>query len=204
MRRTDRCPSRSQKLGAEGRRIGSKRGTGKKNSGERTIPWPVLASGAMSRSADDTLDDTLEAIDWAALEAAARAARERAHAPYSRFLVGAAILTDDGTVVAGCNVENRSYGLSICAERTAVVRAVAAGLLDRDRPLRAVLVVTDTAPPASPCGMCRETLREFGDESLPVRLANLAGEHVEHTLGALHPHAFEFDGPIEEGERLPA
>ncbi|MEO1086024.1 MAG: cytidine deaminase [Acidobacteriota bacterium] len=89
-------------------------------------------------------------MDWDALFDAARAARERAYAPYSRFQVGAALLTGDGTLIPGCNVENRSFGLCICAERTAVSSAVAAG----HREFVAVAVVTDTAPPAVPCGMC--------------------------------------------------
>lgn len=150
----------------------------------------------MSQHPESAIDG--DAIDWKALVAAATAARDRAHAPFSKFHVGAAIVTDDGTVVTGCNVENRTYGLTICAERTAVVKAVVDGLLDADRPLRAVAVVTDAVPPATPCGMCRETLREFGRSELPIRVANVAGEFADHTLGELHPHAFEFDGPSDD------
>jgi cytidine deaminase len=123
--------------------------------------------------------------DWEALIAAATAARDRAHAPYSRFLVGAALLMEDGSIVSGCNVENRSYGLAICAERTAMAAAVARGL---SRPL-ALAVVTTTTPPSAPCGMCRETLREFA-EDLPIVLANLDGERVETTLAELLPRSF--------------
>lgn len=129
-------------------------------------------------------------MDWQPLYDAAREARERAYAPYSHFLVGAALLTDDGQIITGCNVENRSYGLTICAERTAVAAAVAAG----HRRLRAIAVVTDASPPAMPCGMCRETLNEFAPD-LPVLVANLAGERRETTLRDLHPAPFEFSGP---------
>ena len=124
-------------------------------------------------------------LDWQPLIAAATAVRERAHAPYSRFLVGAALLMEDGSIVSGCNVENRSYGLAICAERTAMAAAVARGL---SRPL-ALAVVTTTTPPSAPCGMCRETLREFA-EDLPIVLANLDGERAETTLAELLPRSF--------------
>jgi cytidine deaminase len=126
-------------------------------------------------------------MDWDALVEAAREARERAYAPYSRFQVGAALLTADGTVFTGCNVENRSFGLCICAERTAVARAVASG----HREFRALAVVTDTAPPAMPCGMCRETLAEFARE-LPVLCANLADERVVYRLEDIFPAPFEW------------
>lgn len=88
----------------------------------------------------------------------ARAVMENAYAPYSRFHVGAAIEADDGSVHVGCNVENASYGLTICAERMAVGAAVAAG----KRKLRRVAVATAVEPPATPCGACRQLLAEFG------------------------------------------
>ena len=117
------------------------------------------------------------------IEAAAEA-RERAHAPYSGFTVGAATLDEQGRIHCGCNVENASYGLSVCAERHAVAAAIAAG---GDR-IVAVAVVTDTDPPASPCGACRQVLVEFGD--FPVILANPAGERVLTTVSRLLPDAF--------------
>ncbi len=111
-------------------------------------------------------------------------AREQAHAPYSGFLVGAAVLGSDGRVFTGCNVENASYGLSVCAERNAIAAAVAAGV----REIRAIAVVTETSPPASPCGACRQVILEFGD--VPVICANPAGERLVRTAAELLPAAF--------------
>ncbi len=126
------------------------------------------------------------------LIAAALAARERAYAPYSRFQVGAAILTSAGEVVAGCNVENVSYGLTTCAERTAVFAARAAGKLG-DPPagpaIAAVAIVADTATPPSPCGACRQVLHEFGPGCLVV-MANLRGDRRVAPLAALLPDPF--------------
>jgi cytidine deaminase len=122
-----------------------------------------------------------------ALLAAARAVRRHAHAPYSRFLVGAAVLDDAGRIHAGCNVENASYGLTLCAERNAIAAAVAAGA----RSLRAAAVVTrERHPPATPCGACRQVLAEFGADDLPVLLAGPTGAALEQALGALLPQAF--------------
>ena len=127
-----------------------------------------------------------------ALVEAALAARERAYAPYSRFRVGAAILTGTGEIVAGCNVENVSYGLTNCAERTAVFAARAAGKLGdpHEGPaIVAVAVVADTAVPPSPCGACRQVLHEFGPGCLVV-MANLRGDRRVAPLAALLPDAF--------------
>jgi cytidine deaminase len=125
-------------------------------------------------------------VSCPALLAAARAARESAYAPFSGFAVGAALLAEDGRIFTGCNVENRSFGLSLCAERAAVAAAVAAGA----RRFRAVAVVTDASPPAAPCGLCRETLAEFCGPDFPVHVANLDGEERTTTLGELLPHPF--------------
>jgi cytidine deaminase len=131
-----------------------------------------------------------QASDDEALVAAARAVRRRAHAPYSRFAVGAAVRDERGRVHVGCNVENASYGLTICAERNAVAAAVAAGA----RAVRAVAVVTPTRPPGSPCGACRQVLAELGDARTRVLLAAPTGKAEATTLGELLPRAFVLRG----------
>jgi cytidine deaminase len=123
---------------------------------------------------------------WTPLLEAAWKAREHAHAPYSRFQVGAALLTRDGRVVGGCNVENAAYPVSLCAERGALSAAVAGGLKPGD--LAAVVVVTDTAMLTPPCGACRQALAEFA-ATLPVLLANRS-ERTLHRLEDLLPHSF--------------
>lgn len=124
----------------------------------------------------------------AELERAARAARERAYAPYSHFHVGAALVVASGEIFTGANVENASYGLCICAERNAVVAAALAG----HRDVRAICVVTDASPPASPCGMCRQTLLEFAAQPATTRIIALGpnGARDEWTLAELIPHGF--------------
>ena len=128
-------------------------------------------------------------IPWEQLFEAAAKVRERAHVPYSRFPVGAAVLYPDGAVVTGCNVENSSYGLTVCAERSALAAAVAQG---RSQPL-AVAIVVDTPTPCPPCGMCRQVILEFAPKDLPVRSRNLKGDEARYTLGELLPHAFSSD-----------
>ncbi|MDI6869968.1 MAG: cytidine deaminase [Bacillota bacterium] len=123
--------------------------------------------------------------DREALIAAAARARESAYAPYSKFKVGAALLTGGGGVFTGCNVENASSGATICAERTAVVKAVSEG----ERDFVALAVVTDVPRPASPCGICRQVLVEF-NPALPVIMANLAGEYRVERADTLLPLAF--------------
>lgn len=125
------------------------------------------------------------AYDREALIAAAARVREHAYVPYSKFKVGAALLGASGRVYTGCNVENASSGATICAERTAVVKAVSEG----ERDFVALAVVTDVPQPASPCGICRQVLVEFNPE-LPVIMANLRGEYRVERVSGLLPQAF--------------
>jgi len=120
------------------------------------------------------------------LLAIARKAREQAYCPYSRFPVGAALLTSDGEIFAGCNVENLSFGLTVCAERTALCSAVAAG----KRQFSGMVVVTDTPEPATPCGACRQALYEFSPD-LWLVTANLQGQQRVYRLSELLPDAFQ-------------
>ena len=106
----------------------------------------------------------VSADDLAALSTAAREASAFAYCPYSKFRVGAAVLTGDREIIGGCNVENASYGLTICAERNAIFRAVATG----HREIRALVLYTPTAKPVTPCGACRQVLAEFGGDATVV------------------------------------
>jgi cytidine deaminase len=123
----------------------------------------------------------------------ARQARERGYAPYSKFLVGAAVLTRDGRRFSGCNVENASYGLCNCAERTALFSAMAAGCRPGD--FAALAVVADTPHPVSPCGACRQVMAELCDEDMPVLLANLRGDTTQTNIGTLLPGSFKLSVP---------
>jgi cytidine deaminase len=123
------------------------------------------------------------------LEAAARKAAERAYAPYSKFRVGAAVQGGSGRIYAGCNVENASYGLCNCAERTAVFAAVTAG----ETRITAVAVYTPTANVTLPCGACRQVLHEFGPEAAVVGICD-GEERVSTSVAALLPLAF---GPAD-------
>ena len=114
----------------------------------------------------------------------ARKAADFAYAPYSKFRVGAALLSGDGTIFTGCNVENRSYGLTVCAERTAVFKAVSAGLLS----FKAIAISTpDSETPVGPCGACRQVLSEFMPPSSPVIFGGSGKDKVSTTLGILYP-----------------
>jgi cytidine deaminase len=123
-------------------------------------------------------------VDLAHVIEAARATSERAYAPYSNFRVGAAALSDAGAIYAGCNVENASYGLSMCAERNAVAGMVAAD----DRKIRLVAVVSPDSASCFPCGACRQVLREFGCEEVVV--LDAYGRPKGYPLDTLLPHAF--------------
>lgn len=119
------------------------------------------------------------------LVAAAREARERAVAPYSGFKVGAALETGDGLIVTGCNVENASYGLTVCAERVALFKA----LSDGHRTFVRMVVVAETEMPTTPCGACRQVLWEFAPD-LEIIIANLITVTARHRLADLLPHPF--------------
>jgi cytidine deaminase len=120
------------------------------------------------------------------LVTAAREARERAHAPFSHFKVGAALETSDGRIITGCNIENATYGLTLCAERVAVFKAVSDGFLSFKR----IAVVADTSDPTPPCGPCRQILWEFAGD-IEVILANLQEEKARYRLSELLPLPFD-------------
>lgn len=114
------------------------------------------------------------------------AASKQAHVPYSHFHVGAALLTTDGKIYRGCNIENASYGLTNCAERTAIFKAVSEG----DKQFSAIAVVGDTDGPISPCGACRQVLAEFCDDHTQIILANLKGDFVITNINEILPGYF--------------
>jgi cytidine deaminase len=124
-------------------------------------------------------------IDWDSLIREASRARGKAFAPYSGFRVGAALITDSGHTFCGCNVENASFGLSICAERAAVAAAVLAGF----QKFVALAIATDTDAPTPPCGACRQVLTEF-NPSLGIRSAGRSGIHGDWPLTFLLPSPF--------------
>ena len=128
---------------------------------------------------------SLSPLQRSRLVAAARRAARNAHAPYSRFRVGAAVLAGSGKTYAGGNVENASYGLACCAERTAIFAAVSAG----ERRIAAVAVYTPTPRPVTPCGACRQVINEFGPRA-DIVCACRSRERVETTLDRLLPGAF--------------
>lgn len=121
-----------------------------------------------------------------ALIAAARAARAMAHAPYSRFAVGAAVLDEQGRMHAGCNVENAAYPQGWCAEASALSAMVMAG----GKRALAVAVCAVAPQPVTPCGGCRQKLREFAADDCPVWVAGLEGHRATYSLGGLLPHSF--------------
>ena len=131
----------------------------------------------MSKSADENLE---------ALFAAAEAAREHAYAPYSRFLVGAAIRAPSGAIYAGCNVENAAYPQGSCAEAGAIAAMALAG----ERKIVEIVVVGDGEDLCTPCGGCRQRIREFADAATRVHIAGLAGVRASFTLEELLPHSF--------------
>ncbi|MEW4306697.1 cytidine deaminase [Rossellomorea marisflavi] len=116
----------------------------------------------------------------------AKAARELAYVPYSRFQVGAALLTKDGKVYRGCNIENAAYSMCNCAERTALFKAYSEG----DKDFSMLTVVADTKRPVPPCGACRQVISELCPKDMRVVLTNLNGDVRELTVAELLPGAF--------------
>ena len=127
----------------------------------------------------------MEAIDNDLIKAAADV-RENAYAPFSKFKVGSALLTDDGSIVVGCNVESASYGLTVCAERVAIWKAISVGKTK----IRRIAVVADTEELTPPCGACRQIIWEFGGD-IPVIFANLNGKNETIQMKDLLPRAFD-------------
>ncbi len=123
------------------------------------------------------------------LLAEAKIARDRAYAPYSNFSVGAALITKEGKIYHGCNIENAAYSMCNCAERTAFFTAYTAG----EREFEAIAVVADTNRPVPPCGACRQVISELGNKDMRILLTNLKGDVQELTMSELLPGAFSVE-----------
>lgn len=123
----------------------------------------------------------------------AKKAREKAYVPYSKFAVGAALITEDGQVIHGCNIENAAYGPTNCAERTALFKAYSDGITK----FQAIVVIADTDRPVPPCGVCRQVMYELAGRNTKVILTNLKGDILETTVGDLLPGGF---GPEDLNE----
>lgn len=121
----------------------------------------------------------------------AKEAMDYSYSPYSKFKVGAALLTKDGKIYYGANIENASYPLSMCAERNAIYNAYCHGILMDD--IEALAIVGDTKKPISPCGACRQVINELFPKDAPIYLANLDGDIKEITIGELLPYSFDGD-----------
>ena len=132
-------------------------------------------------------------MDYNDLVKHADRAKKYAYVPYSNFRVGAALLTKDGQIFTGCNIENASYGLTNCGERTAIYKAISEGVRD----FKAIAISTDTEKITSPCGMCRQVLIEFGEE-IDVIMANVHGQYEVYKAKDLLPLAFS-PKKLEEG-----
>ncbi|WP_075618116.1 cytidine deaminase [Paenisporosarcina indica] len=124
-------------------------------------------------------------------------ARENAYVPYSKFKVGAALVSKEGKVYHGCNIENAGYSMTNCAERTAMFKAVSEGV----REFESLAVVADTEGPVSPCGACRQVLAEFCEPNMPVYLINLKGNVLETTVAELLPGAFSLEDLNNAGSK---
>lgn len=127
-----------------------------------------------------------ENMNWDFLVEKAITAKKTAYVPYSGFHVGAAVLTPDGRIFTGCNVENASYGASICAERTAVVKAISAG----ETKISAIAITSDSDDLTFPCGICRQVIAEFAIPEMKLICANKNGEYKEYKMNEMLPNAF--------------
>jgi cytidine deaminase len=159
----------------------------------KRVSWPAGTRGPYCPGSLPEIPMPVSTAEFTDLLALARSAREQAYVPYSHFQVGAALLTCDGRQVSGCNVENASYGLCNCAERTALFSAVAAGCRPGD--FAALAVIADTDAPVSPCGACRQVMSELCDGAMPVLMANLSGDTQQTTVAALLPGPFKLSLP---------
>lgn len=119
----------------------------------------------------------------------AETARKEAYVPYSKFAVGAAVLAEDGQVYTGCNIENSAFGVTICAERVAIFKAISKG----NRHLNKIAVVADTKGPVSPCGACRQVMTEFMNPDGEITLSNLHGDHQQFTVEEILPFYFSLN-----------
>ena len=149
----------------------------------------ITLGDAQRRSLDgpsSIADRPASSVDRVQIVHAARIARERAMAAFSEFKVGAALETADGRLITGCNIENSTYGLTMCAERVALFKALSEGC----RSFRRIAVVADTHQPTSPCGACRQMLWEFAGD-IEVILADLNDVRITHQLKELLPHPFD-------------
>jgi pyrimidine-nucleoside phosphorylase len=171
---------------------------GQASAGTETGPGTGSKTVSVSRTESEAVAEMQPAsvaqdVPPTDLLQAAKSARERAYVPYSHFAVGAALRLSNGEVVSGANIENASYGLTNCAERTAVFQARMLGLGEDGLKVTEVVVVADSPQPVSPCGACRQVLAEFCAPDTPVWLANLAGDAQRITIRELLPHAFHPD-----------
>lgn len=134
----------------------------------------------LSKEGENTVNENYEK-----LIKVAEKARKRAYAPYSKFKVGAAILSSDGKIFTGCNIENASFGLTVCAERVAILKAISEG----SSKFEAIAIVGDTNRPCSPCGACRQVISEFGKD-IKIIMYNLKGDIKIKKIDELLPEAF--------------
>lgn len=140
---------------------------------------------------NELVDESSPEVTAEALVQLAMAARKNAYVPFSHFHVGAAMVSSDGRVFTGCNIENSSYGATNCAERTAIFKAVSAGV----REIRQIAVVSDSEDFCYPCGICRQVMAEFAAPDFVIHVARLDGDYTTFPLEGILPNAFKIEGP---------